>query len=677
MCGIAGLLHPPGAGSVEPGLLAGMSAAITHRGPDGSGLWLSDDRAVGLAHRRLSILDLSDGAAQPMANEDGTVRVTFNGEIYNHAALRRLLERAGHRFATDHSDTEVLVHGFEEWGIDGLLERLDGMFAFALWDQAGATLHLARDRMGIKPLYFARIDGAWAFASEIKALLAHPRLVRDVCAPALWHALSFLTAPAPLTLFEGVFKLPAGHRLDISAAGTLAAKRWWRPLPGRTPPVENLSGAARRDYFVTGIRTRLEAAVASHLAADVPVGAFLSGGIDSSSLVALMSRLAGSRVNTFTVGFTDHTHLNELDWAERVAGEFSTRHHVVTLAAPEMEAYLDELIHTQDEPIADWVCIPLHFVSELVRKSGVKVVMVGEGADELFCGYSSWMSWLDVHRRAWGPWRRWLPRPLRGLAAGLTAPLAWARPDLASRLDILDRAAQPDGELFWGGAVSLWEGQKAALVPDNRAFAGSPAAEALVATGLLPDEWLDPDSARVPGWVLGGFDHVRPGSDQLTRMAHLDLSLRLPELLLMRVDKIAMASSLEARVPFLDHHLVDFAMDIPQADKVAGGAKDLLKQAVRGLIPDAVIDRPKMGFGAPMAQWLRGGFGAKARAEILSSSLLDRFGFSKKAVAAMIDDHIAGRRDASLPIWVLWNITAWNRRWIGEAPKARGGGCCG
>jgi asparagine synthase (glutamine-hydrolysing) len=676
MCGIAGLLHPAGTGSVEPGRLSAMADAIAHRGPDGSGMWLAPDRVIGLAHRRLSILDLSDGAAQPMGNEDGRIQVSFNGEIYNHARLRPLLEAAGHRFASDHSDTEVLVHGYEEWGIDGLLSRLDGMFAFALWDGGRQILHLVRDRIGIKPLYFARIDGALGFASEIKALLAHPRLPRDVCAPALWHTLSFLTPPAPLTLFEGVFKLPAGHRLEVTAAGRLTATRWWRAMPGRGERVDHLSDAARRDFFVQGIRTRLEDSVASHLAADVPVGAFLSGGVDSSTLVALMSRLAGGRVNTFTVGFHDHTHLNELDWAQTVAREFATEHHIVTLGAPEMEAYLDDLIHSQDEPIADWVCIPLHFVSDIVRRAGVKVVMVGEGADELFCGYSSWMTWLDLHSRAWGPWRRWLPRPLRALAGELAAPLAWARPDLAARIDILDRAARPDGELFWGGAVSLWEGQKNTLIPDHAAFAGSPAAAALVEAGLLPQSWLSPDSAAVPGHILGRFDADAPGRDQLTRMAHMDLTLRLPELLLMRIDKITMASSIEARVPFLDHHLVDFAMDIGQADKIAGGAKSLLKQAVRGLIPDAVIDRPKMGFGAPMAQWLKGEFGQRARAEILSSSLLDRFGFSRKAVAAMIDDHLAGRRDASLPIWTLWNITAWNRRWIGEAPKARGG-CCG
>ncbi|RAU21946.1 asparagine synthase (glutamine-hydrolyzing) [Paramagnetospirillum kuznetsovii] len=660
-------------------LLTAMREAMAHRGPDGAGLWLSADGRVGLAHRRLSILDLADNAGQPMANEDGSVVVAFNGEIYNHLVLRRELTEAGHVFATDHSDTEVLVHGYEQWGLDGLLARLSGMFAFALWDAAAAKLLLVRDRVGVKPLYFSRIDGTLAFASEIKGLLAHPGLERDVCAPALWHTLSFLTPPAPLTLFDGVFKLPAGHVLEVDANGAMRARRWWRAVPGLVEPVPGgLSEAARRDYFVQGIRSRLEASVASHLAADVPVGAFLSGGIDSSTLVGLMSRLAGGRVNTFTIGFSDHKHLNELDWADRVARHFGTEHHVVRISGEHMESYLEELVHTQDEPIADWVCIPLHFVSSVVRQAGVKVVQVGEGADELFCGYPSWMTWLDLHHRAWGPWRKWMPGPLRAVAAEAAALGAWARPDLAAKLDIVRRAADRDGELFWTGAISLWDGQKRGLIPDPQAFCSVGRAGEMADLGLLPDSWLTPDSAAVPASFMAAFDRDFPGRDQLSRMTHAEFRLRLPELLLMRVDKITMGQSIEARVPFLDKDLVEFVLDIPQADKLAGGAKALLKQAVRGLIPDDIIDRPKMGFGAPMSQWLRGEFGRRAESEILSSSLLDRFGFSKKAVAAMIDDHRQGRRDVSLPIWVLYNTVAWHRKWIGEAPKGRRlGGCCG
>lgn len=664
---------------VHGGLLTVMRDAMTHRGPDGAGLWLSPDGRVGLAHRRLSILDLAEAASQPMTNEDGSIVVTFNGEIYNHLALRRELVEAGHVFRTDHSDTEVLVHGYEQWGGEGLLNRLSGMFAFALWDGDKAKLLLARDRVGIKPLYFTRIDGTFAFASEIKGLLAHPGLERDVCAPALWHTLSFLTPPAPLTLFDGVFKLPAGHLMEVDSAGKLSARRWWRAVPGlgEAAPV-GLSDSARRDFFVQGIRSRLEASVASHLVADVPVGAFLSGGVDSSALVGLMSRLAGGRVNTFTIGFSDHQHLNELDWAQKVARHFGTEHHVIRISGDDMEGYLDELVQTQDEPIADWVCIPLHFVSSVVRHAGVKVVQVGEGADELFCGYPSWMTWLDLHRRAWGPWRKWMPGPLRAVAGELAAMATWARPDLGVKLDIIRRAAEADGELFWTGAVSLWDGQKRGLIPDPQPFCSVGKAGEMADLGLLPESWLAPDSAAVPRSFMAAFDRDFPGRDQLMRMTHAEFRLRLPELLLMRVDKITMGQSIEARVPFLDRDLVEFALNIPQADKIAGGAKALLKQALRGLLPDEIIDRPKMGFGAPMAQWLRGEFGRRVESEILSSTLLDRFGFSKKAVAAMIDDHRQGRRDTSLPIWVLYNTVCWHRKWIGESPKGRRlGGCCG
>jgi asparagine synthase (glutamine-hydrolysing) len=647
MCGIAGMVHPSAA--VDAGRVQAMADAIAHRGPDGSGLWRSPDGRVVLAHRRLSILDISAAAAQPMRTADGAVVVSFNGEIYNHAVLRRELESAGYRFVSDHSDTEVLLHGFRAWGIDGLLSRLSGMFAFALWDQERRRLHLVRDRIGIKPLYFARLAGGLAFASEIKALLTHPGLRRAVCRPALWHTLSFLTPPAPLTLFDGVFKLPAGWRLEVGEDGVLSAERWWRPQAspwtGGDP--------------VAALRRRLDSAVESHMAADVPVGAFLSGGVDSSTLVALMSRLGGGRVSTFTVGFSDHTHLNELTWADSVARTFGTDHHVVTIAGSDMEGYLDELIHSQDEPIADWVCIPLHFVSRQVRQAGVKVVLVGEGADELFCGYPSWVRWLGLHRRFWSPWRAVLPQPMRRLAADLAGVAARARPKWGAHADLLSRAADPAGELFWSGAIAMWEGQKRGLVHDPAAFAGSSAAGDLAGLGLLPAGFLQPDGAAVARALLAG-----DGGDQLARMTRGDLSLRLPELLLMRVDKITMAQSIEARVPFLDRDLVEFALGLPSGVKLAGGPKGILKQAVRGLVPDAVIDRPKHGFGAPMSDWLRGEFGRRACSEIVASPLMAQLGFDVGAIRAMAEDHRAGRRDASLPLWVLYNITAWHRRWM-------------
>ena len=299
-----------------------------------------------------------------------TVWVTFNGEIYNHLTLRRELEKSGHRFRTDHSDTEVLVHGYKEWGIDGLVSRLDGMFAFGLWDNGQKRLFLVRDRIGIKPVYFTRTADTFRFASEIKAILSDPAVPRAVEPSAMNHYLSFMVAPAPLTMFKDIFKLPAGHVLEIDPSGRLNARRYWDAVPGKgidDTETKGLSEAALEDFYTTGILERLEASIEKRMMSDVPFGVFLSGGIDSSANVALMSRMMDRPVDTFTVGFKDHTHLNELDYASRVAKKFNTNHHEVLIDEGDMLGYLDDLVHHQDEPLADWVCVPLYFVSKLAK----------------------------------------------------------------------------------------------------------------------------------------------------------------------------------------------------------------------------------------------------------------------------------------------------------------------
>jgi asparagine synthase (glutamine-hydrolysing) len=368
MCGIAGLFSYASDTKVDETTLTCMRDTMVHRGPDGAGNWISADGKIGLAHRRLSIIDLSPAAAQPMANEDYAVMVTFNGEIYNYHLLREDLARAGHRFRTDHSDTEVLVHGYEQWGIDGLLDRIEGDYAFALWDEKAGLMHLARDRVGVKPLYFALHDGVLLFGSEIKAILANPRMSADVEPIAMYHYLSFLTAPAPLTMFKGVYKLPAGWRVSLGRDGRFDAHQYWDATPGKaiaSGTVHGMDASRREAFYIAGIRERLDAAVRKRMMSDVPVGVFLSGGIDSSTNVALMSRYTDQPLNTFSVGFKDYTELNELDYAARVAKQFNTRHREVLIDEGDMMSYLDSLIHHQDEPIADWVCVPLHFVSKL------------------------------------------------------------------------------------------------------------------------------------------------------------------------------------------------------------------------------------------------------------------------------------------------------------------------
>jgi asparagine synthase (glutamine-hydrolysing) len=669
MCGIAGIYHWRRQDAVEESSLTRMRDTMIHRGPDGAGNWISPDRKIGLAHRRLSIVDLSASASQPMTNEDGAVWITFNGEIYNHLALRRELLCAGHEFRTDHSDTEVLIHGYEQWGIGGLLRRIEGDYAFGLWDGGRRVLFLARDRIGVKPLYFSIEDGRLLFASEIKAILSNAGVERDIEPIALYHYLSFLTTPAPLTMFKGVFKLPAGCYLTVGEQREPVSARYWDAVPGQGIPraeTEGLSDGALERYYLDGIRSRLEAAVEKRMMSDVPFGVFLSGGIDSSTNVALMSRLMDRPVETFTVGFKDYDHLNELEYASQVAREFKTNHHEILIGEKDMVGYLDDLIHHQDEPIADWVCIPLYFVSRLTKDSGVTVIQVGEGSDEQFSGYGTYMAYLRLYEKYWSPFRRFLPGVAQRAFAGAAGLSARVWPALAVYADIIDRAAR-GREVFWSGAVAFFDLLKR-RVANEGAYAASAMAAGAVHSGLMPASYLQADTFNVIQSFFGPFDQAHPGRDVLTRMIYSEFRFRLPELLLMRVDKITMSTSLEARVPFLDHDLVEFTMDIPQSWKIREGEpKYLLKKAIKGLIPDEIIRRKKMGFGAPMREWLRGEFGKQAESSILGSPLLKRGFFNNEFVASLIRDHRQEKRDNSLYVWALFNLTAWYDYWIGKA----------
>ena len=666
MCGIVGVLSFNQSSVVDGEMLTTMRDTMVHRGPDGGSNWISPDGMVGLAHRRLSIIDLSQTATQPMCNEDDSTWITFNGEIYNHISLRKELQAAGHLFRTDHSDTEVLVHGFEQWGLYALLSRIAGDFAFAIWDERAKTLSMARDRIGVKPLYFYLDGDKFIFGSEIKAILAHPMVPRDVDPMAMYHYLSFLTTPAPMTMFRGIYKLPAGYALTVYADGRLQARRYWDAVPGQgidASELRGLSESATEAFYVHGIRSRLERAVDRRMMSDVPFGVFLSGGIDSSTNVAMMTRLMDRPVDTFTVGFKDFQHLNELEYARQIQREFKTNHHEILIDGKDMVGYLESLIHYQDEPIADWVCIPLYFVSKLTRSSGVTVIQVGEGSDEQFSGYASYMGYLRLYHRYWQPFRHYLPKPMQRLAAALVQRAARLRPGLGIYADIIDRAAR-DREHFWSGATVFWDTLKQQLI-NRSADWSTDVPLALIDSGLLPNGYLCADTFNVIRSFLDPFDAGTPGADALTRMIYNEFKLRLPELLLMRVDKITMSESLEARVPFLDHELVEFTMDIPEAWKTRNGeAKYLLKKAVKGLIPDNIIYRKKMGFGAPMADWLRGDFGRQAEFAVMSSALLRRGYFNIGYIRKLFKDHHEGCRDTSLYIWTLFNLTSWYDYWV-------------
>ncbi len=663
MCGIAGILKISGSQKITLGTIIGMRDAMIHRGPDGGGTWLASEGNIGLAHRRLAIVDLSDKAAQPMSDGKENTWITYNGEIYNHAFLRKQLENCGRRFKTDHSDTEVLIHGFLEWGIEGLLQRLEGMYAFAIWDCTSQKLTLARDRIGIKPLYFTNSRGLFLFASEIKAILTDPMVERDIDPLALNHFLSFMVAPAPLTMFKNIFKLPAAHYMEISSDGSKSFKRYWDPTPGQGISPEETKGLNPEDlesYFTRGIRSRLEQAIEKRMMSDVPFGVFLSGGIDSSANVALMSQLMDRPVETFTVGFKDHKHLNELEHANRIAREFGTIHHEVLIDETDMTGYLDDLVHHQDEPIADWVCIPLYFISKLARDSGVKVVQVGEGSDEQFCGYDSYMSYLKLQRLFWDRYKK-VPSFLRKIVGNGAESFLSLSPRFDKITEVLSRAGK-NQELFWSGANAFWNVHKRRVLDD---IPMSPTLGDIEMAGMDVTGIEDYDSAAVISAYQNSLSKFTTGNDALTRMAYSEFRLRLPELLLMRVDKIGMSTSIEARVPFLDHKLVEFTMDIPMEWKIKGGeTKYLLKKALSDVLPKDILYRQKMGFAAPMAEWLRGDFGCRAEASVLDSPLMDCGFLNRAYIAQKFNDHRQGRCDNALHLWTLFNLTSWYDHWI-------------
>jgi asparagine synthase (glutamine-hydrolysing) len=659
MCGIVGSFHPRGR-TCDVSVIARMRDRMQHRGPDGSGLWCSPDHRCRFGHRRLSIIDLSDAAAQPMTNRDGSVSITFNGEIYNHAALRRELEAlGGYEWKTDHSDTEVLLHAYEEWGL-GFVDRLYGMFALGIYDardRGRPVLHLIRDRVGIKPLYFARtVHGEWLFASEIRALVAHPDITPDMDRTAFWHYLTFIVAPAPLTMFRGIFKLPAGHTLSIDHSGRASARRFWDCAPDRAATL------AERDISeaeaVVELTRLLKQSIARRMVADVPFGVLLSGGVDSSMNVALMAELMDRPVTTFTIGYEGKEDYNEFQFARRTSARYRTDHHETLINRADMQDFLPLLVRLQDEPIADNVCIPLYFLAKLVRDSGTTVVQVGEGADENFLGY--W--WCEHYRRldeaVYQPARQRLPW-WRRIGAALAQPRASASGD---SLEVQERARRSE-ELFWGGAVCWWGERRDRLTPDRSRFLQDIDCPV---DGLVPPGHRSLDSHAVVRDYLAPLDTRLVEPALLQKMPYLEMKLRLPEHLLMRVDKLTMAHAVEARVPFLDHDLVEFAMRLPPAYKLRDGVcKSILKKAAEPYLDHDMIYRRKQGFGAPMEEWFReGDFGARCRAAFDRSAIAKERFVDSEYFRALLNDQIEGRQSASFPIWTVMNAVLWHASWI-------------
>lgn len=643
MCGISGVFDRRGR-AVDPELAIRMRDTMCHRGPDGDGLWMRPNRSdVALGHRRLSIVDLSEAGAQPMANEDGSVQIVFNGEIYNHAQLRPGLERRGHVFRS-RCDTEVLVHLYEESG-PAMVNHLVGMFAFAIWDESEQELFVARDRLGIKPLYWLEDGDRFAFASEIKALL--PLVKRRQLDPvALSSYLSFVCVEPPRTMFAGISKLAPGSTMLIRRSGVAEAARYWDPIADRA----DMKSAEETDWL-REIRARLERSVERRMMSDVPVGVFLSGGVDSSTNVALMSQIA-SPVRTFSIGFEDAPDFNEFDWARRIAKQYGTEHHEIQIDSNDLWRSMPELVYHQDEPIGDPVCVPLMHVARLAKQAGVSVVHVGEGADEIFSGYPTYRIALNMTN---GPWQRLLrlPGPLRHAVGRAAGPLTALSPSLEIHAEALARAPRNNARLWWGGAVAFYERGFDRVTTDalKRVVAGHGCASDLVSDIAVA---ADQNGAR----------------DELDKLIYQDLRLRLPELLLMKVDKVTMATSVEARVPFLDHELVELAMAMPRELKIdeKGVGKIGLKRAVKDLLPHDLIYRPKQGFRAPIGKWFRGELGEHLREQFRSSGLADTGWIDNSRVLEIADLHSSGRADRSFQLWNLLNLSFWFDHWIADQP---------
>ena len=601
-----------------------MAATLRHRGPDAEGV--KSDPGFGLAQCRLAIVDLDPRATAPLGNEDGTIWVTFNGEIYNFASLRQELIDRGHQFRTT-SDTEVLVHLYEEHGIE-CLARLRGMFALAIWDGPRRRLFAARDRLGKKPFYYTTTPSGLVFGSEIKAILADPSVSVNPSYGAIREYLRAQYVPSPLTAFAGIWKLPAAHWLTFDLDSGLHVERYW-DLPAGV-----IDGDAMELEAL--LLDQLRDAVRVRLSGDVPVGALLSGGVDSSAVVALMAEASSRRVQTFSIGFGERSH-DETPYARMVAERYGTEHHELVVT-PDTLDVLPRLVWHYNEPFADPSALPSYYVSQLTR-SHVKVVLSGDGGDETFGGYENYARVLAWRNADVVP--SWLRRPVgsavvRGLAE-LPYNNTLARASRAARM-----LAGTTGERF-----TL---QTSIFKPEEEAAAFTPAFRAMAADSAVQAP------RRLP---------VTDSPTELDLMMRHDLRHYLPDCLMTKIDVASMAHGLEVRCPLLDHHLVEFASRIPgRMKRDHQGGKRILKRALRGHLPDAVVTRPKQGFGVPVAAWFRRPLAGLLRDTLLDGRAERRGLFERDFVRRAVEDHVAGRRDWSSRLWALLFLELWFREFI-------------
>ncbi|MGI8655340.1 MAG: asparagine synthase (glutamine-hydrolyzing) [Pyrinomonadaceae bacterium] len=638
MCGIAGFIERgTESGSLDrhqerSALLDRMCRVIRHRGPDDQGMLV--DGGVALGMRRLSIIDLA-GGHQPLSGCDDSATIVFNGEIYNYRELQCDLEKRGHRFHT-HSDTEAIVHAYEEYGT-ACVDHLRGMFAFALWDKRAQKLFIARDRVGKKPLYYTLTGrGTLVFGSELKSLLEHPEVTREINPYALDSYLSFGYVVDPLTIFKNIHKLPPGHFLEF-ADGRIEIREYW----DFNYDAELIDETKSEEDYLEELRRLLDEAVRVRMIADVPLGAFLSGGVDSSAVVGLMSKHSEQPVKTFSIGFEEDSY-NELKYARIVAEHFKTDHHEF-IVTPDVCNVVDELVWHFDEPFADSSAIPTYVVSKLAREH-VTVALSGDGGDELFAGYTRYG--VDTKRSHFAR----LPRFLR---AGAMQPLSRRLPHGAWGRNYLHNVALDPIERYIDSVSVFTSLNKHSLYSDEfqRELSGA----------------SDDSAARIFGRFAAHVDTGAP----LDNLLYLDSKTYLPGDILTKVDRMSMAVSLETRVPLLDHKLIDFVTRIPASMKMRGATtKHIFKRAINDLVPQALLNRPKQGFGVPVQQWINQELRSYIRDVLRDEKTRSRGYFNKRYVDVLFDEHERGRRDHSMQIWSLFMLELWHRTFMDNAPAA-------
>ncbi len=647
MCGIAGIYIVNNPLTVKEETLVSMRDSLISRGPDDKGLYISKDKKLGLGFRRLSIIDLSKKGNQPMSNEDKSIYLVFNGEIYNFQELKEDLIIKGHHFKS-RTDSEVIIHLYEEKR-EKCLEDLNGMFAFVIWDEKQKKLFAARDRIGIKPFYYYFKDGIFLFGSEIKAILKNPLVKREPDLEGISHYLTFASTPAPFTLFKDIKKLPAAHYLTLDNVGHLETKRYWSSIQNteyRIPDAEN-----KEEFYIQKIRSLLEDSIQKQMVSDVPFGCFLSGGIDSSTNAVLMSKAMGKPVETFSISYKDYPEFDEFKYSRKINELIKAKSHEARVGPEEFLDWIDKMADYSDDPNGDWVCFPVHYLAKMFKEDGVKMGQVGEGSDELFNGYDRDLVYFKFWKKFWRYLEK-LPKFIKIIPYAISKLLP---KHTATFPKELLRRLSYNKHLFYGGANAFTSYDKQFLL--SASFKKQIPYD--ISDKVVEDIYqeIQNTESRIQNTRL----------DFLQQSLYLELNLRLPELLLMRVDKMTSMNSIEARVPYLDHRLVELAFSIPQELKLKNNTtKYILKKAVEGIIPEEIIYRKKKGFGAPVSQWLRENEGVRNKIiDIIKNSKIQKLNlFDYEYIDRLLKDHLLKKRDNSFKIWNLTTLSLWADHWL-------------